>query len=117
MKAIYDNKPLIIEAVGNGSYLYRWNITSQEISMDNISKEQWSCDEVIVWKNDVQSIKQAAINEVWGHDVENKYINDFNAANSGILDSSYIDAYKQFLSDRKALKDQIGEDCKQLGII
>ena len=26
MKAFYDNKPSVLGAVGNGSYLYRWGI-------------------------------------------------------------------------------------------
>ena len=34
--AFYDNKPSKLEAVGNGSYLYRWNI--QEVKPESVEK-------------------------------------------------------------------------------
>jgi hypothetical protein len=79
--------------------------------MNDITTTQWCCDEVVVFDITRAKLVQTVLNEIYGHDVENKYINDFNAANNGILDNSYIDAYKQFLSARKALKDQIDADC------
>ena len=55
--AFYDNKPSKLEAVGNGSYLYRWNIqevkpesgekTSDEGAEAQAEKApQFSCEEV-----------------------------------------------------------------------
>ena len=50
--AIYDEKPSKYEAVGNGSYLYRWYI--EEIQVPNNSDSEttvskWKCEEVTVW--------------------------------------------------------------------
>ena len=50
------------------------------------------------------------MNEMWSKDIEQKYINDYNAAVLGILDSSYIDRYKEFISQRKSIKEQIDID-------
>ena len=41
-----------------------------------------------------------------GQDVEQKKLNDYNAAQLGILDLSYVESYKTFLNKRKALKDR-----------
>ena len=85
--AFYDEKPSVLEAVGNGSYIYRFNIEEQT------SHEQ-------------------------------KLVNEFNAANLGMVGGSKtsdeakerIAAYKEFLECRKTLKEQVDADCVELGI-
>ena len=47
---------------------------------------------------------------LWGSGVEQKMLNDYNAAKLGILDSSYIESYKVFLNDRKSLKERVDGD-------
>lgn len=48
MKAYYDRKPSTLEAVGNGSYLYRWNIEEVSVDSSEEQKTQWKCDEVVI---------------------------------------------------------------------
>ena len=54
MQVFYDNRPSILEKVGDGSYRYRWNITEVEMPnnmMDNSeeARTQWTCEEVIIF--------------------------------------------------------------------
>lgn len=125
MQAFYDNKPSILEAVGNGSYYYRFNI--QEIESDtenNESSTKWSCDEVIVWAPiSANKITETVISDMWNANYEQKAINEYNAAQLGIYGEitgeeaqARINAYKQFLKTRSELKKQIDEDCAELGI-
>lgn len=125
MQAFYDNKPSILEAVGNGSYYYRFNI--QEIESDtenNESSTKWSCDEVIVWAPiSANKITETVISDMWNANYEQKAINEYNAAQLGIYGEitgeeaqAKINAYKQFLKTRSELKKQIDEDCAELGI-
>lgn len=55
--AFYDEKPSTLEAVGNGSHLYRFNIEEKTSEVyaegeeePTESKTQWECDEVTVWE-------------------------------------------------------------------
>ena len=109
-----NNKPTVIEKVGNGTYLYHWDIKEVQISDGTNGTsthtgyeyfevkicEQLSCD----------AITKAVINEVYPKDTEQKLINDYNGYVLGILDESYLTAYKAFISGRKVLKDQIKSD-------
>lgn len=47
--AYYDHLPPQIEAIGNGSYFYRWNIKEEEVSreMTEETTTQWKCNEVV----------------------------------------------------------------------
>lgn len=66
---------------------------------------------MIVWPTlTANKILETCINELWGTDVEAKKLNDYNAALLGLLDESYIDTYKEFLQQRKALKEQVESD-------
>ena len=54
--ANYDSKPSILEAVGNGSFLYRFNIeeNTSEIHAEGVdepvsTRTSWDCNEVVVW--------------------------------------------------------------------
>ena len=61
-----------------------------------------------------EKLKQAVINELWDSDLEKKLINDYNGAKAGLFDTAtnqkYIDAYNDFLIQRKAVKEQIQLD-------
>lgn len=121
MKTYYDEKPAAIEAVGNGGYYYRWNIQEETTESEEQPRKQWQCEQVIVYAPLTSSkIVQAAIAEVWGLDIENKMLNEFNGAQLGVYDEASaadkIAKYKQFLAERNALKAQVDADCKEAGI-
>ena len=50
------------------------------------------------------------MNAMWSKDAEQKMLNDYNAAQLGILGEEYIADYKDFLTSRKAIKEQIDTD-------
>jgi len=118
-KVTSNNYPKIIEEVGNGGYLYHFNIEEVSNSNNTIVHSEnnteniksYKYDEVIVWSPiSSNSITKSVMNYLWSKDAEQKYINDYNAAVLGILDSSYIDAYKDFMTQRKSIKEQIDKD-------
>jgi hypothetical protein len=124
MQAFYDNKPPVLEAVGNGSYRYRWDIAEFEqpaLEDGGQSATQWQCQEVTVWSPLTSNkITEAVIGELWSSSYEQKLVNEFNSANLGVYDketsAAKISAYKDFLSARQAIKQIIDDDCKTLGI-
>lgn len=115
--AIYDNKPEIFSSNGDGSYTYRWNIIAFKLDEET----KWECNEVIVWATvSANLITQAVINQLWGKDYEQKLLNDYNAAKEGLTQGlqaeGHIQSYIDFLSQRKAIKEQIDIDCATLNI-
>ncbi len=110
-----DSKPLAIEAVGNGSYLYRWDIEQVATTDPETEDERtsWDCYEVKVGKTPTaNNITQAVVDAMWGDGVEQKLMNDYNAYKEGILTDAteYEQPYLDFLAERKALKEQIESD-------
>ena len=135
MLAFYDNKPSVLEAVGNGSYKYRFDITEKtpetvtRSSDDSNAQEgeqrtQWQCQEVTVWSPVTSNkITEAVITEVCDHNYEQKLVNEYNAAQLGLYGSKtgeeakkHIAAYTEYLNTRAALKAQVDADCSELGI-
>ena len=129
--AVYDAKPSVFEANNNGSYTYRWNIRQVEIPEETDSQHERSatvkceCDEVIVWSTVTRNkITEAVVTKLWDGDFEKKLINDYNAAKEGVFGDvsseeaqKYIAAYKDFLTQRKAVKAQVDADCDVLKIV
>ncbi len=132
MKAFYDNKPSKLEALGNGSYAYRYDIEEQTIEVRSESESepvstrtQWSCEEVIVWAPVTSNkITEAVIADICPASHEQKLVNEYNAAKLGMVGGSTtsaeakerIAAYKEFLKNRRVLKEQVDADCSELGI-
>lgn len=131
-RAYYDAFPSKFEAVGNGSFRYRFDI-QEELSPIRIIPEgtvnlingqqdvQYSCYEVIVWGTVTRGkITQAVINQMWDPNYEQKLINEYNSAKLGIYSGEEakkkIAAYNQFLEERAALKDQMDADFEELNI-
>ena len=137
MIAFYDNQPTKLEAVGNGSYVYSFNIqkvekpataeTTELADTDESSvQEQWQCEEVTVWSPlSSNKITEAVITEKWDNNQEQKLVNEYNAANLGMYGGAKttdeakarIAAYKDYLTARATLKTQVDEDCLELGIL
>lgn len=125
MKAFYDRKPSVLEAVGNGSYLYRWGIKEESVQVEGFGDEpqeerkQWSCDEVTVWPPVTANvITDRVIGELWSNNHEQKLVNEYNAAQLGLYDdavaSAKIAAYKSFLMERASVKATVDSDCASL---
>ena len=124
MQAFYDHKPSVLEAVGNGSYIYRWDIVEVEQPAHEEGGEpttQWKCQEVTVWSPATSNkITEAVIGELWDSNYEQKLVNEYNAAQLGVYDeapaAAKTAAYKAFLTERNAVKAQVDADCAELGI-
>lgn len=118
MKATYDNEPSVLEAVGNGSHRYHYDIKAVKTE----SRTQYECQEVIVWEPITSNkITEAVIADKWDGNQEQKLINEYNAIQLGITtDKAEIAiktaAYKEFLEERARLKATVDADCKTLGI-
>ncbi|WP_373190537.1 MULTISPECIES: hypothetical protein [Bacteroides] len=130
MIAFYDNQPTKLEAVGNGSYVYRFNIEElvpvlTEENAEEKKASQWKCEEVTVWSPlSSNKITEAVITEKWDNNQEQKLVNEYNAANLGLLGAktseeakARIEAYKAYLTERASLKAQVDNDCLELGIL
>lgn len=127
MQAFYDNKPSVLEAVGNGSYRYRYNI--KEVIPEMIEGEEqtertssWQCEEVIVWSPvTANKITEKVLTERWDGNYEQKLVNEYNSAQMGLLSkeeaAARTEAYRSFLSERTALKAQVDRDCEEFGIV
>ena len=127
MKATYDNEPSVLEAVGNGSHRYHYDIKavkteSAEKSSGEEPRTQYECQEGIVWEPITSNkITEAVIADKWDGNKEQKLINEYNAIQLGITtDKAEIAgktaAYKEFLAERVRLKTIVDADCKTLGI-
>lgn len=127
MKATYDNEPSVLEAVGNGSHRYHYDIKavkteSAEKSSSEGTRTQYECQEVIIWEPLTSNkITEAVIADKWDSNQEQKLINEYNAIQLGITtDKAEISiktaAYKEFLAERVRLKAIVDADCKTLGI-
>lgn len=126
----YDHKPSKIEAVGDGSYRYRWNIeeevetlNAEGVTQPVETRVQWKCDEVIVPRLNSNVIVEAVIAYGWSASREQKLVNDYNSAQLGLYGAktseaakAKIAAYTEFLNSRNALKAQVDADCAELGI-
>jgi len=121
MEAYYDQKPDVLQAAGNGSYLYRYNIEEVTQEQENETISQWKCEEVRVWAPlSANKIVAAVLTDKWAVNSEQKYQNEYNAAQMGIYDEATaaekVEAYKTFLSERAKLKAAVESDCEALGV-
>ena len=112
MKVNSNDYPEIIQQIGNGIYLYHFDI--EEVAVDNMDSEPhqgYEYNEVKVFGLlTANAIMEAAMNFLWSKDVEQKLINDYYASQIGILDASYADRYKSFLTERNRIKEQVNTD-------
>ena len=124
--AIYsDKQPLKLEAVGNGSYLYHYNIEEVDRPAqegEETTGKQFKYEEVTVWAPlSANKITQKVLTSRWDSDYEQKLVNEYNSAQMGLLSedeaAKKIEAYKAFLMERSVLKAQVDSDCEELGIV
>lgn len=125
--ANYDMKPSKYEAVGNGSYIYRWNIQEVEAPTQEGEqpRSQWQCEEVIIWAPvTANKITAAVIEHTCSTSREQKLVNEYNGAQLGVYGAktseaarAKIAAYTDFLNERKTLKEMVDADCAELHIL
>lgn len=131
MQAFYDNQPKKLEAVGNGSFRYRYNIREEEkpvqasenseTAQEAQAQPQWVCEEVTVWAPlSANKITEKVLTDRWDGNYEQKLVNEYNSAQMGLLSeeeaAARTEAYRAFLTERTALKSQVDADCAELGI-
>ena len=116
-------KPIILENIGNGNYRYNYNIKEIEFEdivfvndVETIEKQiRWEYDSVIIYLPiNKDKITRAVITNTWDSDYENKLINDYNAISLGIYSeqeaNEKLERYREFLNQRKELKEMITQD-------
>ena len=122
--AIYsDKKPSVLEAVGNGSYLYHYDMTEVDrpAQEGKAAGKQWQYEEVTVWAPlSANKITEKVLTSRWDANYEQKLVNEYNSAQMGLLSEEEAarktEAYKAFLTERNRLKAQVDNDCAELGI-
>lgn len=123
MVAFYDKKPSTIEAVGNGSFMYRWNIQEvvSEPKETNIEQsKQWRCNEIIVWSPMTSDkVINAVIRSEYSADQELSLVNKFNAYQQGLDVTSDIVAeytgYLSFVAEvKRTVRKDLGEETPRI---
>ena len=125
MTAFYDNQPSKFESVGNGSIVYRYNITEVEAPAQEeggAARTQWRCEEVTVWEEVTKKkVVAAVITDKWEANHEQKLVNEYNSVTLGVITGSEAAAvtatYTAFLSERRTLKAAVEADCDEAGIL
>lgn len=117
MQAFYDSKPPYLEAVGNGSYVYRFNIEEvvPELTDENAGEEkvsQWKCDEVTVWiPVTSDKVIEAVIRAKYTASAELALVNKFNAYQQGLdVEADIVNEYTEYLSFVANVKRQVRKD-------
>lgn len=110
MKASYKDLPAKIQPVGNGTFLYRMNITEQVIEKEGEGEVSYTCDEFQINLLTREEMVRQVIADLYGNGVEQKLINDYNAAELGLLDEPNKIPYLNYLANRKIIKEQIHAD-------
>lgn len=126
-------KPQVIDDLKNGqsTFNYNHNITEVDVepTSNNADGEGTEPKKVKGWKYDclrveyprtANNILETLLTEKYPQDQQQKLVNDYQAAQLGILEDDEADnavnAYKAFLQDRKAIKVSVKADCEANGI-
>lgn len=131
MRMYSDHQPAAIEAVGNGNWLYRYDIAQETVSdiepaptdddpdaTREIVRTQWTAQEVVILGEATANKALAAvIADRYEPSREQKLVNDYNAAQLGLTTGDEADravaAYSAFLNFRAAIKAQVDADFAQ----
>lgn len=122
-RAYYDSKPSAFEAVGNGNYLYRWDIQEETIQREmmkdgseepiaSVERVQYSCREVTIHgKPEYGKCVEAVIRSDYSAEAELALINQFNAYQQGVLsDAGVVSEYEEYLAFVSSVKSMVKED-------
>lgn len=122
-RAYYDTKPPKLEAVGNGNYLYRWDIQEEEVQhemmqegkeepVSSVKKVQYSCREVTIHgKPEYGKCVEAVIRSDYSAEAELALINQFIAYQQGVLsDAGVVSEYEEYIAFVSSVKSMVKED-------
>lgn len=118
-RAFYDAKPKALEAVGNGDYLYHWDIqeetvqTMQEGSEDPVTERtQFSCFETVIHGEPTyDKCVEDVIRSNYTSDEELAMLNKYNAYQTGVIaDDSIVSEYEQYLQFVASTKEMVRKD-------
>lgn len=122
-RAYYDSKPSAFEAVGNGNYLYRWDIQEEKVQSEamqegseepvaSVERVQYSCREVTIHgKPEYGKCVEAVIRSDYSAEAELSLINQFNAYQQGVSsDASVVSEYEEYLAFVSSVKSMVKED-------
>jgi hypothetical protein len=111
----------VFEQDNDGSYLYRYNIEPEIDIPDGQTEETqigWKCREVRVWQQPTKAVlKKAIIRSVIDETKEFALLNDYNKHILEIkIDSSAVDAYKEFLHFTEDVDAMLNHDFEEQDI-
>ena len=113
-RAYYDKRPSAFEAVGNGNWLYRWDIQEEVIERepDMGSVTQYSCNEATIHgKPEYGNCVEAVIRSDYSTEAEFSLINQYNAYQQGISsDASVVSEYEEYLAYVSSVKAMVKKD-------
>lgn len=113
-RAYYDKRPSAFEAVGNGNWLYRWDIQEEVIERepDMGSVTQYSCNEATIHgKPEYGNCVEAVIRSDYSTEAEFSLINQYNAYQQGISsDASVVSEYEKYLAYVSSVKAMVKKD-------
>lgn len=113
-RVYYDKRPSAFEAVGNGNWLYRWDIKEEviEIEPDMGSVTQYSCNEATIHgKPEYGNCVEAVIRSDYSTEAEFSLINQYNAYQHGISsDASVVSEYEKYLAYVSSVKAMVKKD-------
>lgn len=126
-----ETRPEVIESLNNGQGTVHYNHNIKEVlvkegeggSLEVVTEEsdatgkmfQYDCLRV-EYPTTRNNILATLLNAKYDSNKESKLVNDYQAAQVGILDESYKEPYLAFLRDRQNLKAQVEADCEPLNI-
>lgn len=115
MKAYYDAKPSTLEAVGNGNYLYRWDIkeeTAPGMESGEGERTQWTCREVTIHgEPSYGKCVEAVIRSDYSAEAELSLINQYYAYQTGVTsDASVVEEYEEYLAYVAGIKEMVKKD-------
>ena len=113
-RAYYDKRPSAFEAVGNGNWLYRWDIQEEVIEREPGmgSVTQYSCNEATIHgKPEYGNCVEAVIRSDYSTEAEFSLINQYNAYQQGISsDASVVSEYEKYLAYVSSVKAMVKKD-------
>lgn len=125
-----DQKPLVIDDLHNGQGTFNYNHNIVEVMVIEDSEggitvttdpkkatgTMWQYDSLRVeYPKTRKNIYATLLEARYPQDIQQKLVNDYQAAQMGILEDeeadAAVEAYTAFLTNRKAIKSMVKADC------